>query len=99
MRLNIDAWEKDAPGPLCVWEHGDDARKRMRDNVAFDLLSLKFGQQTFWTSKLVFDYNSGQACSTTIEGQILKRDTNYMATSSCVIFCCTFSSSYFQTTI
>lgn len=86
IRLNIDAWEKDAPGPPCVWEHGDEARQRMQDNVAFDLLSLNFGQQIFWTQKLIFvdrpNMSGDQGCSTVIEGQLLKRDTNYMATPS-----------------
>jgi hypothetical protein len=81
-RLNIDAWEKDAPGRTCIWEHGDEARQRMQDYVAFDLLSLNFGQQVTWSKTLVFLDRSymgtDQYCSTTIEGLLLKRDTNYL---------------------
>ncbi|ELR20296.1 EGFlike domain containing protein [Acanthamoeba castellanii str. Neff] len=83
LRLTIDAWEKDAPGRNCLWEHGDDARHRMQGYVPFDLLSLNFGQQVAWSKTLVFldrSYMLGdQVCSTTVDGLILKRDTNYMA--------------------
>lgn len=82
LRLTIDAWEKDAPGRNCLWEHGDDARHRMQGYVPFDLLSLNFGQQVAWSKTLVFldrSYMLGdQVCSTTVDGLILKRDTNYM---------------------
>jgi hypothetical protein len=88
LRLTIDAWEKDAPGPNCQWEHDDMATQRMQDYVPFDLLSLKFGQQVAWSKTLVFldrSFMSGdQVCSTTVDGLILKRDSNYMVPKRCL---------------
>jgi hypothetical protein len=83
IRLNIDAWEKDAPGPLCTWEHADSARQRILGNVDLNLASLTFDETPVsWTKTLDFidrSYLSGdQKCSTTVGGQIRKRDTNYM---------------------
>jgi hypothetical protein len=86
IKLEIDAWEKDAPGPACVWEHGDTAVQRQQDNVDFlDLRSLNFGQEVNWAKTLVFPDRSSmsgnQFCSTTIDGKLLKRNTNYMVTN------------------
>lgn len=90
IRLSVIAWEKDAPGPYCVWEHDDDhddvANQRIQDNVAINLNDIAYGQQSTWTKTIDFlfrPYNN--ICSTTVSGQILKKDTNYMVTPSCIL--------------
>ncbi len=86
IRMTVIAWEKDAPGSLCVWEHNDVANQRIQGSVVINLNNIAYGQQATWTQTLVFLYRPWDlSCSTTVSGQILKKDTNYMVKPSCFL--------------
>src|SRR5690606_23264301 len=74
LTLKFDAWEKDAPGEICVWANGDERSQRVQSQITFPAMST--GQGQGWSQTMTFENRYEMAwdgyCRTTVTGYVTK---------------------------
>ncbi len=74
LTLKVDAWEKDAPGEMCAWAHGDDPSQRVQTEIPFPAMST--GERQDWSRTMTFANRDSMPwdgyCRTTVTGYVTK---------------------------